>query len=276
MTGTRGRILRLAALGLAVGFFSGLFRPLVLGQRPHLGVGGGIVLVPLLIVVMGFTQRRASGTSLAAVLPTSIAGMIAYAAHGSVDWIAGGLLAAGAVGGSLVGTWLLHRIHQTVLRWIFVAFLILGAAQMFFLIPDRSVVLHFTPWVITGLLLLGLVTGVLSGLLGVGGGVFVVPMLMLLFGVGDIIAKGTSLLMIIPTAITGTLANVRRGHTDLVAAATIGVLAVPASIGGALLAWAVPPALGSILFALLLVYSAIQLAWNAVRGGRAAPPAPPT
>ena len=265
MTGTRGRILRLAALGLAVGFFSGLF-----------GVGGGIVLVTLLIVVMGFTQRRASGTSLAAVLPTSIAGMIAYAAHGSVDWIAGGLLAAGAVGGSLVGTWLLHRIHQTVLRWIFVAFLILVAAQMFFLIPDRSVVLHFTPWVITGLLLLGLVTGVLSGLLGVGGGVFVVPMLMLLFGVGDIIAKGTSLLMIIPTAITGTLANVRRGHTDLVAAATIGVLAVPASIGGALLAWAVPPALGSILFALLLVYSAIQLAWNAVRGGRAAPPAPPT
>ncbi len=223
---------------------------------------------------MGFAQRRASGTSLAAVLPTAMSGMVAYAAHGSVDWIAGGLLAAGAIGGSLVGTWLLHRIPQVVLRWIFVGFLVLVAARMFFLVPDRSVLLDFTPEVTVGLLVLGVVTGLLSGLLGVGGGVFVVPMLMILFGVGDIIAKGTSLLMMIPTAITGTLANMRRGHTDLVAAAILGGLAVPASIGGALLAWAVPPALGSILFALLVVYSAIQLAWNAVRAGRATPPAP--
>ena len=258
-------MLRLAGIGLVVGFFSGLF-----------GVGGGIVLVPLLIVVVGFAQRRASGTSLAAVLPTAIAGMIAYAAHGSVDWIAGGLLAAGAIFGSLAGTWLLHRIHQTVLRWIFVAFLVLVAIRMFFLVPDRSVLLEFTPWVIAGLLVLGLVTGLLSGLLGVGGGVFVVPMLMLVFGVGDLVAKGTSLLMMIPTAITGTLANVRRGHTDLKAAAIIGCLSVPASIGGAALAWAVPPALGSILFALLLVYCAIQLAWNALRAPREASPAPPT
>lgn len=265
MTGTRDRILRLAGIGLVVGFFSGLF-----------GVGGGIVLVPLLIVVIGFAQRRASGTSLAAVLPTAIAGMIAYAAHGSVDWVAGGLMAAGAIGGSLLGTWLLHRVHQTVLRWIFVAFLVLVAIRMFFLIPDRSVLLEFTPWVIVGLVVLGLVTGLLSGLLGVGGGVFVVPMLMLVFGVGDIVAKGTSLLMMIPTAITGTIANVRRGHSDLKAAAIIGCLSVPASIGGAALAWAVPPALGSILFALLLVYCAIQLSWNALRGPRETPAAPPT
>ncbi len=257
-------MLRLAGIGLVVGFFSGLF-----------GVGGGIVLVPLLIVVVGFAQRRASGTSLAAVLPTSIAGMIAYASHGSVDWIAGGLMAAGAIGGSLLGTWLLHRIHQTVLRWIFVAFLVLVAIRMLFLVPDRSALLDFTPWVIAGLLVLGLVTGLLSGLLGIGGGVFVVPMLMLVFGIGDLVAKGTSLLMMIPTAITGTIANVRRGHADLGAAAVIGCLSVPASIGGAALAWAVPPLLGSILFALLLVYCAVQLAWNALRPPRPGSPEKP-
>jgi uncharacterized protein len=247
----RGRMLRLALIGLVVGFFSGLF-----------GVGGGIILVPLLIVFVGFTQRRASGTSLAAVLPTAVSGMIAYAAHGSVDWTAGALLAAGAVVGSLLGTWLLHHTHHLVLRWLFVAFLLLVAARMFFLVPDRSQTLEFSTGVIIGLLVLGLITGILSGLLGIGGGVFVVPALMLVFGIGDLVAKGTSLLMMIPTAVTGTIANVRRGNADLAAAAIIGLLAVPASVGGAALAWTVPPALGSILFALLVLYAAIQLAWG--------------
>lgn len=257
----RGRILRLAVIGLVVGFFSGMF-----------GVGGGVVLVPLLIVVLGYNQRRASGTSLAAVLPTSIAGMIAYASHGSVDWIAGALLAAGAIGGSLLGTWLLHLIRQMVLRWIFVGFLLLIAVRVFFLVPDRAVTLDFTPWLIAGLLVLGFITGTLSGLLGVGGGVFVVPALMLVFGVGDLVAKGTSLLMIIPTAVTGTIANVKRGHTNLAGAAMIGLLAVPASIGGSALAWAVPPALSSVLFALLLLYSAVQLAWSALSSPRRGEP----
>jgi uncharacterized membrane protein YfcA len=251
-------MLRLAAIGLAVGFFSGLF-----------GVGGGIVLVPLLVAVLHFAQRRASGTSLAAVLPTAIAGMIAYASHGSVDWLAGALMAAGAVAGSLLGTWLLHRIHPTILRWMFVVFLALVAIRMLFLVPDRSVVLDCTAWVVVGLVVLGFVTGLLSGLLGIGGGVFVVPMLLLVFGIGDLVAKGTSLLMMIPTAITGTIANIRRGHTDVTAALVIGCLSVPASIGGAALAWAVPPLLGSILFALLLVYCAAQLVWTELHRRRA-------
>src|SRR5690554_4608076 len=115
------RLLGLAATGLAVGFFSGVF-----------GVGGGIILVPMLIVALAFSQRLASGTSLAAVLPTSIAGLVGYASEGNVDWVAGGVLAVGAVGGSLVGTWLLHRIPQRLLRWMFVGFLALVAVRMFF------------------------------------------------------------------------------------------------------------------------------------------------
>lgn len=261
MSHTAGRIIRLVLIGVIVGFFSGLF-----------GVGGGIVLVPLLIVVMGYGQRRASGTSLAAVLPTAVAGMVSYASHGSVDWIAGGILAAGAVAGTLVGTWLLHHTHQKALRWIFIVFLLLIAARLFFLIPDRSVSLDFTLWVIVALVGLGVVTGILSGMLGIGGGVFIVPALMLGFGVGDLIAKGTSLLMIIPTAVVGTIANVRRGNADMKAAAIIGILSVPASIGGATIAWLVPPLLGSILFALLLIYSAVQLAWNALRKPRLTDP----
>jgi uncharacterized membrane protein YfcA len=247
-------LLGLGAIGLLVGFFSGLF-----------GVGGGIILVPLLVLTLGFSQRLAAGTSLAAVLPTAVAGLIGYAAIGNVDWVAGVTLAVGAIAGSLIGTWLMHRIPQRLLRWIFVAFLAVAAARMFFLVPDRAADLEFGIATVAGLLTLGLGTGILSGLLGIGGGVIVVPALMLLFGVGDLVAKGTSLLMMVPTAVTGTLSNSRRGNVDLRAAVVIGLLAIPASFGGVAVSVLVPPAVGSVLFALLLVYCALQLAWNAWR-----------
>ena len=248
------RLLALGAIGLLVGFFSGLF-----------GVGGGVILVPLLVLTLGFSQRLAAGTSLAAVLPTAVAGLIGYAAIGSVDWVAGVVLAVGAIAGSLIGTWLMHRIPQRLLRWIFVAFLAIVAVRMLFLVPDRAADLDFGVGTVVGLLVLGAVTGILSGLLGIGGGVIVVPALMLLFGVGDLVAKGTSLLMMVPTAVTGTLANSRRGNVDLRAAAIIGLLAIPASFGGVAVSVLLPPALGSALFALLLVYCALQLGWNAWR-----------
>ena len=251
------RLLALAGVGIAVGFFSGLF-----------GVGGGIIMVPLLILVMGLSQRMASGTSLAAVLPTAISGLIGYAASGNVDWIAGAVLAAGAIGGSLLGTWLLHHIPQRLLRWIFVFFLAIVAVRMFFLVPDRAADLEFGVATVIGLVALGLVTGTLSGLLGIGGGVIIVPALMLIFGVGDLVAKGTSLLMMIPTAFTGTIANARRRNVDLRASAVIGLFAIPASFGGVAVAVLMPPALSSALFAILLAYSTAQLAWNAWRQRR--------
>lgn len=251
------RILSLAGIGLAVGFFSGLF-----------GVGGGIILVPLLVLALGYSQRLAGGTSLAAILPTSIAGLVGYAMNGTVDWVAGVILAAGAILGSLLGTWLMHRIPQRLLRWIFITFLALVAARMLFLVPDRSAELTFGVATVAGLLLLGLVTGTLSGLLGIGGGVIIVPALMLFFGVGDLVAKGTSLLMMIPTAVTGTLSNSRRRNVDLRASAVIGLMAIPASFGGVALSVLMPPALGSILFALLLIYCVGQLGWHALRQRR--------
>jgi uncharacterized membrane protein YfcA len=250
----RRRLLALALIGVVAGFFSGMF-----------GVGGGIILVPLMVGLLGFPQRLASGTSLAAILPTSIAGLIGYTLTGNVDWIAGASLAVGAVAGSLVGTWLMHIIPQRALRWVFIVFLVAVAVRMFFLVPDRSAELEYTPAIIAALLGVGLAVGILSGLLGIGGGVVVVPALMIFFGLGDLMAKGASLLMMIPTAITGTIANQRRSNVDLKAAGVIGLLAVPASFGGVAVAVIMPPQLGSILFALLLLYSIGQLLWKALR-----------
>lgn len=245
------------AVGLLAGLLSGLF-----------GVGGGTVIVPLLVLLLGFDQRRAAGTSLAAIVPTAAVGVISYAVSGSVAWIPAIILAATAVLGAQIGTWLLPRVSQTALRWAFVGFLAAVIVSLFLVIPSRDAVLELT-WVTgPGLAVLGLITGVLAGLLGVGGGIIVVPALLLVFGTSDLIAKGTSLLMMIPTAISGTIGNLRRSNVDLRAAAAVGLAACTTTALGAWLATVVDPFVGNILFAAFLVFIAVQMALRAIRSHR--------
>lgn len=108
-----GRTLRLAGIGTAAGIFSGLF-----------GVGGGTVIVPLLIFWLGYGEREATGTSLAAIVVIAAVAAIAQAAYGNVDLLKGLLIGLPAVGGVLAGTWLQQRVPQ---RSISLAFAILLA-----------------------------------------------------------------------------------------------------------------------------------------------------
>ena len=117
---------------------------------------------------------------------------------------------------------------------------------------------------VIGLVALGLFTGIMAGLLGVGGGVIVVPALMFLFGTSDLIAKGTSLLMMIPTAISGTIGNLRRRNVDLSAALIIGVAACTTTALGAWVATILDPFWANVVFALYLVYIAYQMARKAM------------
>lgn len=242
-------------VGLLAGLLSGLF-----------GVGGGTVIVPLLVLILRFDQRLASGTSLAAIVPTAAVGVISYALSGSVAWLAGIILAVGAVFGAQLGTWLLARVPITVLRWSFVAFLVVVIVTLFIVIPSRGAQFELTWLSGIGLGVTGVVTGILAGLLGVGGGIIVVPVLMVLFGTSDLVAKGTSLLMMIPTAISGTVGNVRRRNVDLRAAIIIGLAACTTTALGAWIATLVDPLAGNILFAVYLTFIAVQMAVKAVRG----------
>ncbi len=90
---------KLVGIGLISGFFGALF-----------GVGGGIVLVPLLVLVLAFDQRRASATSLAAILISSVAGAATYALHGDVKPGAAALVGIPAVAGVLIGAACQQRI----------------------------------------------------------------------------------------------------------------------------------------------------------------------
>lgn len=252
-----GYWIALVVTGLLGGLLSGVF-----------GVGGGIVMVPLLISLAQMDQRRAATTSLAAIVPTSIVGTVSYAATGHIDVVAGTIIAVGAVVGSVIGTRLLRRIPLFWLRWLFIALLLVVMLRMLMVEPERGADLDLNWLVVLGYLALGLTMGIASGLFGIGGGVIAVPALVAVFGVSDLIAKGTSLLVLVPTSIVGTLANLRASQVDLRAGLVVGLAATIAAVPGVALALLIPPRLSSILFAALLLLAATQLTVKALRAPR--------
>lgn len=189
----------LLLLGAAVGLASGMF-----------GVGGGIIIVPVLVYLFHIDQRIASGTSLLAIVPTALAGVIAYGMHGNVNILLAALMAIGSVVGAPVGAWLLQRLPKRALQLSFMAFLVVIIVSLFLVLPNRESEIYLDVALGALLVVLGFVAGVASGLFGIGGGVVVVPLLVLVFGASDLMAKGSSLLMIIATGLSGTIANVRQ------------------------------------------------------------------
>jgi uncharacterized membrane protein YfcA len=110
---------RLLLIGLVAGFFSALF-----------GVGGGIVIVPLLLLFGGFEMRTATATSLAAIGITATAGTVVYAIHGDVEPVYAALVGVPAAAGALVGTTLQQRLPVRTLSFLFAALLVAIAIRM--------------------------------------------------------------------------------------------------------------------------------------------------
>jgi len=246
---TGSRTAATAAVGLAAGFLSGLF-----------GIGGGILIVPGLVLVLRMDQRVAHGTSLAAILPIAVAGVVGYALENALDWSAALLVTAGGVVGAVFGTRLLGRLPERTLRLAFAAILAATAIRLLVSTPSETGRGPIGVWVALALVGIGLVSGVVAGLLGVGGGVIVVPALVVLFSVPGAVAKGTSLLVIVPTAISGTAVNWRRGNLDVRAATIVGLAGAAAAYGGSKLSTSLGSHLSSLLFAVLLLAVALQLA----------------
>jgi uncharacterized membrane protein YfcA len=110
---------RLVLIGLAAGFFSALF-----------GVGGGIVIVPLLLLVCRWELRSATATSLAAIGITAAAGVIVYVVHGEVKPVYAALLGVPAAVGALGGTALQQRLPVRTLSFLFAGLLVAIAIRM--------------------------------------------------------------------------------------------------------------------------------------------------
>jgi uncharacterized membrane protein YfcA len=251
----RGRAVAASiVVGAVAGFLSGLF-----------GVGGGILIVPGLVFLLAMEQRLAHGTSLAAIVPIAIAGVAGFVLGDAVDWPVAAAIVAGAIAGSLIGTSALQRIPQRGLRLAFIAFLLLTAARMFVTTPHVAGRGELDVLMVIGLVALGVASGTLAGLLGVGGGIIIVPVLVTLFLVPDAVAKGTSLVVIVPTAVSGTWRNVRNANADVRVATVVGVAGVVSAFLASRIAIHMDPRTSSVLFAILLVLLAGRMALMAFR-----------
>lgn len=217
-----------AALGVVVGFVAGVLSGLF-------GVGGGIVTTPAVNVLLGGTAIQAIATPLPVILPTSVAGGLAYARAGEVGFRAArwaiGPGVVGAVGGALlterVNAHLLLVLTSVLIAWTAVQ-LIRGRAPRVAWEKGKTPVWKHAA--------IGLLAGFVSGLLGVGGGIVLVPAFTVFVGMPLKRALGTSLVVIAALVIPGTLVHWWLGHIDWLIFLVLAIGVVPGARLGARIA----------------------------------------
>jgi uncharacterized protein len=232
-------------VGLGAGLLGGLF-----------GVGGGLIVVPGLIGLAGMDRRLAHGTSLAATLPIAAASLLTYVSHDNVDWAVALFLAIGAILGAVLGTHLLQIIPKNVLVVVFVI-TVLATATRLAISTDSTGRADLTVMMALLLILIGLLTGTLAGLLGIGGGVIMVPAMVVLLGMVPVVAKGTSVAVIVPTAIMGTIRNRKRANADIRVAAVVGAFGAVSAVIGGTISDRLSDQVANVMFAALLVFVAV-------------------
>lgn len=214
------RIAWMIALGVLAGVLGGLF-----------GIGGGLVVVPALVLLHGLDQKTATGTALfALVWPVGLLAVLEYWSRSEVrlDW--GGMVSLGLVGGVLIGARLTAPPTPSTMKRLYGVFLLLVGAYFFLSTnpgtPESTPVVtsEGSLWLGLGV---GLVAGVLGGLFGIGGGLVIVPALKLIAGLDQKTATGTSLFaQVWPVGLLGVLEYRNRGESraDLGAGIAGGLL----------------------------------------------------
>ena len=183
----------LSLLLLLGGVFTGISSGL-------LGIGGGTILVPLQYWALSqysitgdIAMRIALGTSLLIIFPTVIAGTIKHSRMGAVVWKVSLVLGITGALGSAIGGMAAAHLPDLILKRIFSAIVFFAAFGMLFQIPSKETrSFTFKPSVFLGLILCGLCAGVISGLVGIGGGLIIVPLLVMTFHFDIHKAIGTS------------------------------------------------------------------------------------
>jgi hypothetical protein len=245
-------------IGLTAGCFGGL-----------VGLGGGVVMIPLMVGLGGLQQKQAHGTSLVALVFTGIMGAATYAAKGKVDIEAAALLAITATVTARFGAHYAHVLPEWKLKRAFGAFLLAIAVILLARPWLGGAGVTPGPWVKAGVLLTtGIFTGFLSGMMGVGGGSLMVPAMVLLAGFPQVLAQGSSLLAMVPAGASGAYTHWRLGNVvrGLLPGLIPGILV--GTFVGSSFALRMPEV------ALRLVFAAV-LVWTGSKYLRAKPPAPP-
>lgn len=255
-------------LGVSAGLLAGLF-----------GIGGGLVLVPALVLIWSTSHpavpgdvlmHTAIGTSLAAIVPTAIASTWSHQRHGAVLWPVWLRLAPPIVAGAAFGAWFAAQLGGDVLRYVFAAFMLLAAVQTGFdLMPRRGTVGSLPGTATTAAAGAGI--GLVSSLVGIGGGTLTTPFLMYR-GVPIRNAIATAAACGLPLAVAGAVTyqfmgmmhaggglSADTGYVYWPAVLWVGAASVLTAPFGARLTHTLPIALLKRLLALLLAVVALRM-----------------
>jgi len=247
--------------GLLAGLLSGLF-----------GVGGGIVLVPLLGLLLGLGQHDAQGVTLAVLLlPIGLPAVLAYRKRVAIRWRLVGALIVGFVLAVAPGAWVANAMDGRRLRGVFATFVLVVAWQMWRRAsagPRESPAAGSARGSDWNGVWIGAVGGFLAGLLGVGGAIVMIPFLVSVMRLDQHEAQATTLaVMLPPVGLPGVLAYAsarREMPWELLGTVAIG-FAIGA-LGGAQVAVRMRTGPLARAFALFLVVAAARLAWSAFQG----------
>ena len=215
-----------AVIGVGIGLVSGVLSGLF-------GVGGGIVMTPGVQVLLGAPAIVALATPLPAIFPTALAGAATYARRGEVDARSAAWIAGPGLAGAALGAWATEWVETSLLLLVTAVLLAWQAARIFrqgrgAAAADRTA---GVPPVVFATI--GLATGFVSGLLGVGGGIVIVPVLAGWLGMPLKRTLGTSLLAIVALVVPGAIVHLVLGHIDVGIFAALTVGAVPGARIGA-------------------------------------------
>ena len=219
----------IVVLSLTVGVLVGL-----------LGIGGGVVLVPALVYLLHYDQHMAQGTSLLILLPPiGLGALREYWKNDQVDLRAGIYCALGFLVGGYGGGKMAVPMPSNVLKAVFGCFLMMSAVLLWRKTravdaPDaiESSSGARSPLGAFGIFCAAGICGIAAGMVGIGGGVLLVPLLSLLFGFSQHRAQGTSLIALIPpTGLLAFLAYWKAGYVDL----HTGLLLIPGVFIGGIL-----------------------------------------
>lgn len=261
-----------ALAGVFVGVMSGL-----------LGVGGGTIMVPIFRLAFGMSPLASTATSLFAIIPTSISGVVAHARAKTCVPKLGLALGAGGAVMSPMGVWLASVSPGWLV--ICVAAIVIGfsAFKMFKkavkcaptpragraggnvqaasakAVPDQPVLSR--KQYLQGACI-GLIAGLASGYVGVGGGFIMVPLMLAVLDIPMSLASGTSLIAIMILAIPGVIEQGLLGNIDYLAGIAIVVGSIPGALVGARLVRVVPERQLRFIFGGFLLVAAVMLMLN--------------
>jgi uncharacterized membrane protein YfcA len=216
--------------------------------------------------MVGLDRHRAHATSLAAIVLIAVTGATSFGVSGEMDLGTGIAIGIGGIVGSVIGASVMHRASPQSLTIIFsIILLVAGIRLISGANPVPGAGQLAVLWEVLIGLGVGVIAGFFAGLAGIGGGVVIVPASVLLLGLEQHSAQGTSLLAIFFTAMAGTLTNLRNKRVRSVDGLVAGAGGVVGSFIGSRLALGIEGRTLSLLFGFMVVFVAIRTLYTTLR-----------